>query len=101
MFATPAAFAAALRAVFGPYAQRAAALFPAATDAAASAQSLALTRDVGFAAQIYQAARVHAANGRPVYLYYFARRSPFRAGQHFSEIEPAARFGAYHAAELP
>ena len=101
VFATPAAFAAVLHGVFGPNADRASALFPAATEAAASAQSLDLTRDVGFAARIYQAARLHAANAQPVYLYHFERRSPFRAGQHFSEIEPAARFGAYHAAELP
>jgi para-nitrobenzyl esterase len=100
-YPTRAAFGAVLKAVFGPNAERAAAQFPTATDAEAATRSLDLTRDAGFAAGIYRAARLHARNGSPVYLYHFERRSPFRPDQHFAEIEPASRLGAYHAAEIP
>ncbi|WP_372785239.1 carboxylesterase/lipase family protein [Phenylobacterium sp.] len=101
VFPTRAAFRNVLQAVFGANAERAGAFFATPTDADAVEQSLELTRDVGFAARIYRGARLHARSGQPVYLYHFERRSPFRPGQHFSEIEPASRFGAYHAAELP
>ncbi|MBU2363786.1 MAG: carboxylesterase family protein [Alphaproteobacteria bacterium] len=101
VFPTPQAFGAVLKAVFGVNAARAAAQFPTSTDAEAVTQSLALTRDVGFAAEIYRAAQLHARAGAPVYLYHFARRSPFRPDQHVAEIEPATRLGAYHAAEVP
>lgn len=101
VFPTRAAFATVLRAVFGPNAERAAQQFPTATDAEAATRSLELTRDAGFAAGIYRAAQLHARNGAPVYLYHFERRSPFRPDQHFAEIEPASRLGAYHAAEIP
>jgi len=96
-----AAFGAVLRAVFGANAERAAQLFPAATDAEAETRSRELTRDVGFAAGVYRAAQLHARNGGRVYLYHYERRSPFRPDQHVAEIEPAERLGAYHAAELP
>lgn len=101
VFPTRAAFGAVLKAVFGSNAAQAAAQFPAPTDAEAATRSLELTRDAGFAAGIYRAAQLHARNGSPVYLYHFSRRSPFRPDQHFAEIEPASRLGAYHAAEVP
>lgn len=91
--ATPEAFAQRLQAAFGAQAAQAAGLYPAVDTEQAGQSAKDVIRERGIAAA-WLWARNRAGNGsrQPVYLYLFAHPEPG---------PDAARFGAFHSAELP
>jgi para-nitrobenzyl esterase len=89
---TPAAFEQAVRAGFGPFADRVLALYPHATDAEATASAALLPRDMvttTLAAWAQARARV---SGQRLYVYLF---------EHPYPGPEAAQFGTFHTAEVP
>ena len=86
-----ASWTAALDAGFGEHAEEAAALYPAATDAAVDVAGEQLWGDGFFGTPAWLMARYHSAAGHPAYLYFFERTPP-------GDGQTA---GAYHAAEIP
>ena len=82
-------------------ADRVLALYPAANDEEAKASAKAIARDSLFAWGAWSAARQHARNGHPSFLYYFSHPQPLPAGLHFDEIDSADGLGSFHSAEYP
>jgi para-nitrobenzyl esterase len=86
------AFHQVLRSVYGPLAERAIELYPAATDAEATPASDRWQTDWYFACPSKFVAARMAREGDPVYFYEFSRTVQAPGGE---------LLGAYHAAELP
>ncbi|MEH3105758.1 MAG: carboxylesterase family protein [Sphingomonas fennica] len=77
------------------------ALYPATTDADASAQARLADRDGTMALGMEAWAEAQSAHGRsPVYAYEFARPHSYAPGVTFSDLDPATA-GAYHTSEVP
>jgi para-nitrobenzyl esterase len=85
---------------YGSYADAFAAVYPVQTDADVLAMAHAPMRDSLFAWQPWTLARAHAAHAASTtWLYHFTRRPAYFASQHFRELDPPERYGAYHSLE--
>jgi len=90
---TPETLATRLRALFGKHAGALARLYPANTDAEAVQAQKALLRDRGIAATwLWAQTRLRNGGQQPLWLYLFTHPEPG---------PDAARYGAFHSAELP
>jgi para-nitrobenzyl esterase len=76
-------------------------LYPARDDEEAKAAAKAIVRDSLFAWGPWSAARQHAKNGHPSYLYFFSHPQPLPAGLNFDEIDSADGLGTFHSSEYP
>jgi len=88
---------------FGHQAQQMLALYPHADDEQARASSYFVRRDMGFAFQTFQFARLHASLQPQTYLFNFMHVPDLldaaeNGGYH--EPEPPQGYGAYHGSEL-
>ena len=85
---------------YGDMAAQFRAVYPANSDADVAALAFLPMRDSLFAWQAWSLARAHAAQRRSAtYLYQFSRRPAYFANQKFNELDPPARYGAYHSLE--
>lgn len=82
-------------------ADRVLALYPARSDDEAKSANKRVVRDSLFAWGPWSAARFHAKNGFPAYLYHFKHPQPLRAGVAYDEIDTADGLGTYHSSEYP
>jgi para-nitrobenzyl esterase len=76
-------------------------LYPARTDDEAKTANKRIVRDSLFAWGPWSAARLHAKNGYPIYLYYFNHPQPLRAGVIYDEIDTVDGLGTFHSSEYP
>jgi para-nitrobenzyl esterase len=76
-------------------------LYPARTDDEARSANKRIVRDSLFAWGPWSAARLHAKNGYPTYLYYFNHPQPLRAGVTYDEIDTVDGLGTFHSSEYP
>jgi para-nitrobenzyl esterase len=76
-------------------------LYPARTDDEAKTANKQVVRDALFAWGPWSAARLHARNGRPTYLYHFNHPQPLRSRVVYDEIDTAAGLGTFHSSEYP
>ena len=89
------------RKTFGDAANAFLALYPAADDDAARAQSYRVRRDGTFAYQAWRWATLHAAAGKaPAFMYYFSHPTPLPPERRFREPVPPGGYGAWHGSEL-
>jgi len=90
---TPDSLAGRLRALFGERAERFAGFYPAANDAEAGQMQKQVLRERGIAATwLWARDRQRTGGQQPIWLYLFTHPEPG---------PDAARFGAFHSAELP
>ena len=76
-------------------------IYPARTDDEARSANKHIVRDSLFAWGPWSAARLHANNGYPTYLYHFDHPQPLRAGIAYDEIDTADGLGTFHSSEYP
>jgi para-nitrobenzyl esterase len=76
-------------------------LYPARTDDEARSANKRMVRDSLFAWGPWSAARLHAKNGYPTYLYHFNHPQPLRAGVTYDEIDSVDGLGTFHSSEYP
>lgn len=85
---------------YGSLASAFKAVYPVTTDADVLAMAYSPMRDSLFAWQPWTIARAHANLARSkTYLYFFTRRPPYYADQHFTQQDPPEKYGAYHSLE--
>lgn len=85
---------------YGAFAGAFAAVYPVGSDADVAAMAHAPMRDGMFAWQPWTLARTHAAHAASTtWLYHFTRRPAYFPEQHFTELDPPARYGAHHTLE--
>lgn len=77
---------------YGANAQKLLQHYPASTDAEAAASQLRMARDMIFGVQNYAWANSQSQQGKPVYVYRFARKLP-ATGEY-------AKYGAFHTGEV-
>ena len=95
----PDAFRSDATKMFGERAGELLALYPASNDAEAATSSYNLFRDRIFAGPVRAWAKAQSGVA-PVFMYHFAHPQPFVAGLGFQQQSSAAKFGAYHGAEM-
>jgi para-nitrobenzyl esterase len=91
----------AIQQKFGGEAVRVSALYPATDDIAAIQASKNLFRESTFSWGTWTAARLHAKNGHPTFLYYFDHPQPLAAEQTYDEIDTPEKLGTFHSSEYP
>jgi para-nitrobenzyl esterase len=97
---TLAGYNTAANARYGAMAAGFKSVYPASSDADVQAMAYQPMRDSLFAWQVWTVARAHAAISQsPTYLYFFTRRPAYFPDQHFTELDPPSRYGAFHSAE--
>lgn len=67
-------------------------LYPDRNQEESDAAQKAINRDESFGVQVYTWAKLHSANGKPVFLYNFNHRLP--------AYDPSTDFGAFHSGEI-
>ncbi|GAC1326457.1 MAG: hypothetical protein NVSMB2_25570 [Chloroflexota bacterium] len=96
---TAAEFRARAQQTYGDMADRALSIYPVATDADAQKLAYQPMTDGFFGWQIHSLARAYSANHPKTFVYHFTRRPAYFPDQHYLELDPPARFGAYHGVE--
>ena len=97
---TAAEFRARAQRMYGDLADRALAVYPVSTDEDAQRLSYQPMTDGFFGWQIYSLVRAHHAAGQAkTFVYHFTRTPPYYPDQHYLELDPPERFGAYHGSE--
>jgi para-nitrobenzyl esterase len=96
-----AAYQQSVRQGFGANADRVLASYPARDDAEARRVSKTLFGDSFLAWGTWAAARLHARNNFPTYIYYFAHPQPMFPGQTYEEMAPNEALGTFHSSEYP
>ena len=98
---TLAAYQDDVRKHYGEAAAGLLAAYPAQDDATAKQASETLFGEGRLAWGAFAAARLHAQNGFPTYVYHFAHPQPLFPGQRFDEIDGPEGLGTFHSSEYP